>query len=164
MSVWIWSRDLAAVKIANVEAKVWYSEKVKEPLKQTKEIQTGMEESKYSVKINNFEINLSKGVPKFQNYDTIETSKKLKLFSDFYLPIEINTKTYQEYENKEFEYTLEEAKEVAIQKAKQSLENQIKEKKLINQKVNVEQTETDVEVEVIYEVLESIGTKEKIVF
>jgi hypothetical protein len=123
-----------------------------------------MEESKYSVKINNFEINLSKGVPKFQNYDTIETSKKLKLFSDFYLPIEINTKTYQEYENKEFEYTLEEAKEVAIQKAKQSLENQIKEKKLINQKVNVEQTETDVEVEVIYEVLESIGTKEKIVF
>ena len=45
-----------------------------------------------------------------------------------------------------------------------SLENQIKEKKLINQKVNVEQTETDVEVEVIYEVLESIGTKEKIVF
>ena len=147
-----------------VQAKVWYSEKVKEPLKQTKEIQTGMEESKYSVKINNFEINLSKGVPKFQNYDTIETSKKLKLFSDFYLPIEINTKTYQEYENKEFEYTLEEAKEVAIQKAKQSLENQIKEKKLINQKVNVEQTETDVEVEVIYEVLESIGTKEKIVF
>lgn len=80
------------------------------------------------------------------------------------MPIEINTKTYQEYENKEFEYTLEEAKEVAIQKAKQSLENQIKEKKLINQKVNVEQTETDVEVEVIYEVLESIGTKEKIVF
>ena len=80
------------------------------------------------------------------------------------MPIEINTKTYQEYENKEFEYTLEEAKEVAIQKAKQSLENQIKEKKLINQKVNVEQTKTDVEVEVIYEVLESIGTKEKIVF
>ena len=147
-----------------VQAKVWYTKNKKIPYILTQTRETGNQENKYSLKINNFEINLSKGVPKFQNYDTIETSKKLKLFSDFYLPIEINTKTYQEYENKEFEYTLEEAKEVAIQKAKQSLENQIKEKKLINQKVNVEQTETDVEVEVIYEVLESIGTKEKIVF
>ncbi len=147
-----------------VQAKVWYSQKVKVPLKQIKKIQTGKQESKYSVKINNFEINLPKGVPKFQNYDTIDTSKKLKLFSDFYLPVEINTKTYQEYENKEFTYSLEEAKEIAITEAEKNLEEHIKENKLINKQINIEQSENDVEVEVIYEVLESIGTKEKIVF
>ena len=147
-----------------VQAKVWYSQKVKVPLKHIKKIQTGKQESKYSVKINNFEINLPKGVPKFQNYDTIDTSKKLKLFSDFYLPVEINTKTYQEYENKEFTYSLEEAKEIAITEAEKNLEEHIKENKLINKQINIEQSENDVEVEVIYEVLESIGTKEKIVF
>ncbi len=147
-----------------VQAKVWHSQKVKVPLKQTKKVQTGKEENKYSVKINNFEINLLKGVPKFQNYDTIETSKKLKLFSDFYLPIEINKRIYQEYENQEFTYTVEEAKQIAIEQADKNLEEQIKEKQIVNKKINTEQVEANVEVEVIYEVLENIGTKEKIVF
>lgn len=147
-----------------VQAKVWYSQKVSVPLKQTKKIKTGKEENKYSVKINNFEINLPKGVPKFQNYDTIETSKKLKLFSDFYLPIEINQKTYQEYEEQEITYSIEEAKELGITQADESLKEQIEEKQVTNKKINAEQIGANIEVEVIYEVLESIGTKEKIVF
>ena len=120
--------------------------------------------NKYSVKINNFEINLLKGVPKFQNYDTIETSKKLKLFSNFYLPIEINKKTYQEYENQEVQYTFEEAKQLAIEKAEEELKEQIEDKSIIDKKINASQLNDEVEVEVIYEVLENIGTKEKIVF
>lgn len=147
-----------------VQAKVWYSQKVSVPLKQSKKIKTGKEENKYSVKINNFEINLPKGVPKFQNYDTIETSKKLKLFSDFYLPIEINQKTYQEYEEQEITYSIEEAKELGIAQADESLKEQIEGKQVTNKKINTEQTGANIEVEVIYEVLESIGTKEKIVF
>ena len=147
-----------------VQAKVWYSQKVSVPLKQTKKIKTGKEENKYSVKINNFEINLPKGVPKFQNYDTIETSKKLKLFSDFYLPIEINQKTYQEYEEQEITYSIEEAKELGITQADENLKEQIEEKQVTNKKINAEQIGANIEVEVIYEVLESIGTKEKIVF
>lgn len=147
-----------------VQAKVWYSQKISVPLKQTKKIKTGKEENKYSVKINNFEINLPKGVPKFQNYDTIETSKKLKLFSDFYLPIEINQKTYQEYEEQEITYSIEEAKELGITQADESLKEQIEGKQVTNKKINAEQIGANIEVEVIYEVLESIGTKEKIVF
>lgn len=147
-----------------VQAKVWYSQKISVPLKQSKKIKTGKEESKYSVKINNFEINLPKGVPKFQNYDTIDTSKKLKLFSDFYLPIEINKKTYQEYEEQEITYSIEEAKELGITQADESLKEQIDGKQVTNKKINVEQTGNNIEVEVIYEVQESIGTKEKIVF
>ena len=147
-----------------VQAKVWYSQKISVPLKQNKKVKTGKEENKYSVKINNFEINLIKGVPKFQNYDTIETSKKLKLFSDFYLPIEINQKTYQEYEEQEITYSIEEAKEFGITQVDESLKEQIEGKQVTNKKINAEQMEANIEVEVIYEVLESIGTKEKIVF
>ena len=147
-----------------VQAKVWYSQKISVPLKQTKKIKTGKEENKYSVKINNFEINLPKGVPKFQNYDTIETSKKLKLFSDFYLPIEIHQKTYREYEEQEITYSIEEAKELGIAQADESLKEQIEGKQVTNKKINAEQIGANIEVEVIYEVLESIGTKEKIVF
>ena len=147
-----------------VQAKVWYSQKISVPLKQTKKIKTDKEENKYSVKINNFEINLPKGVPKFQNYDTIETSKKLKLFSDFYLPIEIHQKTYQEYEEQEITYSIEEAKELGIAQADESLKEQIEGKQVTNKKINAEQIGANIEVEVIYEVLESIGTKEKIIF
>ena len=147
-----------------VQAKVWYYQKISVPLKQTKKIKTGKEENKYSVKINNFEINLPKGVPKFQNYDTIEKSKKLKLFSDFYLPIEIHQKTYREYEEQEITYSIEEAKELGIAQADESLKEQIEGKQVTNKKINAEQIGANIEVEVIYEVLESIGTKEKIVF
>ena len=104
---------------------------------------------------------MPKGVPKFQNYDTIETSKKLKLFSDFYLPIEIHQKTYQEYEEQEITYSIEEAKELGIAQADESLKEQIEGKQVTNKKINAEQIGANIEVEVIYEVLESIGTKRK---
>ena len=149
----------------DVQAKVWYSQKEKIPLKQVEKVKTGNEENKYSVKINNFKINLTKGVSKFKNYDTIEASKKLKLFSDFYLPIEIYTKTFQEYEEKEIIYTPEEAKTIGENLAMQKLEKTIENKEsIIDKKVYVKNAEKYVEVEVIYEVIESIATKEKIVF
>ncbi len=149
----------------DVQAKVWYSQKEKIPLKQVEKAKTGNEENKYSVKINNFKINLTKGVSKFKKYDTIEASKKLKLFSNFYLPIEICKKTFQEYEERDLIYTPEEAKIIGENLATQKLEKIIENKELIvDKKVYVETTAECVEVEVIYEVTESIATKEKIVF
>lgn len=147
-----------------VQGKVWYSQRVSVPLKQQKKVKTGQKENKYSVNINNFKINLSKGVSKFKNYDTIVASKKIKLFSDFYLPIEIIKTTYSEYEKQDILYDMEEAKNIAIEQAKKSLHVQVKEKEIIDEKINIEQTENNVEVEVIYEIIEDIATKEKIVF
>ena len=148
-----------------VQAKVWYTEKIKVPLKQTKKELTGNEENKYSVKINNFQINLSKRVSKFENYDTIEENKKIRLFSNFYLPIEIQKTTYKEYQNQEVSYTLEEAKQMAVEEAMQKLDEQVKDKdSILDKQVQENKTQEYVEVEVIYEVLENIGTKEKIVF
>ncbi len=148
-----------------VQAKVWYSEKVQIPLKQMKKEKTGNEENKYSVKVNNFEINLAKRVSKFKKYDTIESTKKLKLFSDFYLPIEIHKTNFQEYQEKEIVYTLQEAENIGIQEAKQKLDEKVPNKDMISdEKIYKEQTSEYVEIEVVYEVLENIATKEKIIF
>ena len=122
-------------------------------------------ETKYSVRLNNFTINFYKTLSKFQKYDTIEESKKLKLFSDFYLPIELIKKTNYELVDEEISYEKEEAKQLAVVRAKQILEEQIENKEnILNTYINYQETENYIEAEVIYEVLEEIGTKEKIVF
>ena len=61
--------------------------------------------------------------------------------------------------------TVEEAKKKAVENAKKVLDEQIKDKEnIVNTYINYDQTEEIVEAQVIYEVLEEIGTKEKIVF
>ena len=55
-----------------VQAKVWYTQTEKVYLKEQKKEETGEVENKYSVKINNFQINFNKTLSKFEKYDTIE--------------------------------------------------------------------------------------------
>ena len=93
---------------ANIEAKVWYSKKEKFYLNQEIQVPTGATEQKYTLNINNFKINFYKTLSKFQNYDTINESKKLMLLSNFYLPIEIIKTTNYEYEKQLKTYTEEE--------------------------------------------------------
>ena len=146
-----------------VMAKVWYSEKEKVYYNQHYENQTGNTEKKYSININNFKINLFKTLSKFENYDTISTIKKLKITSNFYLPIEIIVnENYEKHEN-QVTYDKNEAKEIGIKDLKSKLNNTIQNKENVsNIYINTEETDEYIEVEVIYEVLESIGTKEKI--
>lgn len=144
-------------------AKVWYSEKEKVYYKQTYENKTGNKEKKYSLNINNFKINFFKTLSKFENYDTISTIKKLKITSNFYLPIEIVANENFEKQKNEIEYDKNEAKEIGIKNLKNKLEEQIQNKDNIsNIYINTYESEEYIEVEVIYEVLESIGTKEKL--
>ena len=86
---------------ADIEAKIWYSKKEKVFLKQQIQVPTGATEEKYTLNINNFKINFYKTLSKFENYDTINENKKLMIFSNFYLPIEITKKTNYEYVNEE---------------------------------------------------------------
>ena len=149
----------------SVQAKVWYSENVKIPLKQVVSKETGNEETKYSLRINNFTINFYKTLSKFQKYDTIEQNKKLKLFLDFYLPIEIVQKNNKELVEETINYTKEQARNKAVEEAKSKLEQQVEDKQnILNTYINYEEAEEYIEAQVIYEVLEEIGTKEKIVF
>ena len=149
---------------ADIEAKVWYSQKAKVYKKQQENIRTGKEETKYTIKLNNFTINLWKTLSKFQNYDTIIESKKIKLFSNFYLPIEIVKNINYETEQQTITYGSEELKEKTQKQLEEKIESELKEGDIINKQINCEETSEYIEIEVIYEVLQNIGTKEKIVF
>ncbi len=148
-----------------VQAKVWYTNRQKVELSQVLREKTGKEEKKYRIEIQNFKINLYKKLSNFEKYDTIETKKNLKLFSDFYLPVSIVTCHNFEIEEKPIKYTYEQAKQIAIEKAREELTKQIGElNKVQDEIINVKEQDGWIEVEVIYEVLEKIGTKEKIIF
>lgn len=148
-----------------IEAKVWYTKNKKIPYILTQTRETGNQENKYSLKINNFEINFLKKYSKFEIYDTIETDSKFRIFSDFYLPISVVKTTFKEKENYTQKYTLEEAKTLGIEELQEELKKEIKdEKKIVNKNINTYEKEDVVEIYVTYEVLENIGTNEKIVF
>ena len=151
--------------LAEIEAKVWYTESVKIPYNVTETKYTGNEEEKYGIKFNNFQINFTKKYSKFKIYDTIETENKIKLFSDFYLPISIVKTIYKEQEKIEKTYSVEEAKNIGIKQLEEKLDEKIENKNnIVNKNINTYEQADGVLVYVTYEVLENIGTNEKIAF
>ena len=148
-----------------IEAKVWYTKNKKIDYNTTERRETGNSEDKYSIKFNNFKINFSKRLSKFKIYDTIETENKIKLFSDFYLPISVIKTTNKEIEKIQKQYQLEETKNIGVQQLQEELDDEIVDKeKIVNKIINTYEVENGVDVYVTYEVLENIGTNEKIVF
>lgn len=149
----------------DIEAKVWYTKRKKIEYNTTERRETGNVENKYKVKINNFEINLSKRLSKFQIYDTIDSENKFKIFSDFYLPVSLVKTTNKEIQEEQKIYTVEEAKNIGIQELQGKLDKEIDNKeKIVNKIINTYEKEDGIEIYVTYEVLENIGTNEKIVF
>lgn len=148
-----------------IQAKVWHTKSKKIPYNSTERTETGKIENKYKIKINNFEINLSKRLSKFEIYDTIVMENKFKIFSDFYLPIFLIKTTNKEVKEEQKNYEIEEAKNLGIEQLQAELNNEIENKeKIVNKIINTYEKEDGVEVYVTYEVLEDIGTNEKIVF
>ena len=148
-----------------IQAKIWHTKYKNIPYNTTERQETGNKEEKYSIKFNNFKINLHKGVSKFEIYDTIEAENKMKLFSDFYLPISILKTTYKEVQEEQKTYEMEEAKQLGIQQLQEELDNEIENKEtIVGKNINTYEKDGSIEVYVTYEVLENIGTNEKIVF
>lgn len=120
-----------------IEAKVWYTKNKKVLYNTTEKEETGNLENKYEIKFNNFKINLYKKLSKFEIYDTIETEKKIKLFSDFYLPISIIKKINKELKEQQKTYTIEEAKTVGIEELQEELGKEIENKdSIVNKNIN----------------------------
>ena len=89
----------------------------------------------------------------------------MKLFSNFYIPIEINKITNKEYKNIQVVHDVNEAKEIAKNMAMKELDEKIEDKNsILDKQITIHEDSSYVEVEVTYEVQENIGTKEKIVF
>lgn len=148
-----------------IEAKIWYTKSKKILYDTTEKRETGKIENKYAIKINNFVINLSKKLSKFEIYDTINAESKFRIFSDFYLPISIMKTTNKEQGEITKKYNLEEAKSIGIEELQKQLDEEIENKeKIVNKNINTYEKEDGVEIFVTYEVLENIGTNEKIIF
>ena len=149
-----------------VLAKVWYIKEEEQSLKQEYFVTTGEEEKKYQININDFKINFNKTLPKFKNYDTIESVKKVKLFSNYYIPIEIKSITYKEQKKKYKEYTVEELSNELQIKLKQELltENKISEEKVIEYIPSITETENSVKVKLTCVVKENIGVYKQLIY
>ena len=149
--------------IADIEARIWYTKTAKEPLVQEIKFETGNTENKYSIKFEKNQINLFKTLSKFEKYDTINENKKLMLFSNFYLPIELIKSTNKEYVIKQVTYSEEELIKILTKRLENELLQEITDKNsIVNVNVNTNSVNGYIEVEVTYEVLEKIGTKQMI--
>lgn len=120
-----------------IEAKVWHTKNKKVLYNTIEKVETGNTENKYEIKFNNFKINLYKKLSKFEIYDTIETENKIRLFSDFYLPISVLKKINKELKEENKQYTLEEAKNIGIEELQNELDNEIEDKNsIVNKNIN----------------------------
>ncbi len=150
--------------LGEVEAIVKYSKTKRIYLKTVEKVTTGEKETKYRIKINNFQINFYKTISKFKIYDTIEEEKKFKIFSNLYLPISVIKITNEELEKNSKQYTVEEATEKLTKQLEEQIEAEIENKEnILDKKANIiESNEQYVEISVTYEVIENIGMQEKI--
>ena len=117
--------------MGEVKAVVQYAKTEQFTLKEEQNVKTGNKEEKYGIKINNFQINFYKTLSKFKIYDTIEENKKVRIFSNLYLPISVVKITNEELDKFSKEYTIEEATEIGTKKIEEQIEQEIEEKQNI---------------------------------
>lgn len=136
----------------------------KEEFMQTKKVETGNMEIKREICINNFKINLNKKLSNFENYDTIYSSNRIRLFSNFYLPIEIKKTEYKEIKSELVEYSESDLKDKLEKELEEEMQNEYNISNYENKTKDVEvNKEPDgMRVKLIYEIKEDIGTKVKI--
>ena len=149
---------------AEIYAKIIREKEEVASLLQENKIKTGKKEEKIEIKLNNFKINFNKRLSKFEKYDTIVKKKKVRLFSEYYLPLEIIEITNYETCIKPKKHNVEEL--VCI--IKEKLENELNEELNIenmdnvSEELEVENNNNNVTVKLKYIILEKIGTKENI--
>lgn len=149
---------------ANVTGVIYFQKEKKEAFLQNQKIETGNMEIKREICINNFKINLNKRLSNFENYDTIYSNHRIKLFSNFYLPIEIKKIKNTEIKNELVEYNENELKDKIEKELEEELEKEYNISNYENKTKDVEvNLEPDgIRLKVIYEIKEEIGTKVKL--
>lgn len=117
--------------LGEVEAIVKYTKSEKIYYKKEENVRTGNKEEKYKIKINKIQINFYKTISNFKIYDTIEENKKLRLLSNYYLPISITKITNYETEKKLKQYNISEITEIGTKKLEEEIEKEIENKQNI---------------------------------
>lgn len=149
---------------ADIYALSTYEKERKEAFIQQEEVRTGEFKKNVEIYLHNFKINFKKGVPKFENCDTIKAYKKLKLFSNYYIPIEIVNVTHYELEKNFKTYTEEELTAKITNLLQKEFEEEVElsqEESKVETKVDSVADEEGVTVKIVYSVEEKIGTKDR---
>ena len=154
------NREVAAM--ADIEVKKRAEKEEKQKLVQDIEVKTGNEEKKIEIKFHKFKINFNKRVSNFEKYDKIITTKKLKFFSNYYLPIEVSKITNLETKQEHKKYTVSELTDKIKLELEQKLCEELGLENLDEKHENfeVEVQGEEVYVKLIYDMCEKIGTKE----
>ena len=153
--------------IRNVEAKaeIFIENVIKYEIERDLKIEekekTGNIENKVEIYINNFKINFHKRLLNFENYDTIRENRIVKLFSNYYLPIEIVLLKNEEWKLVERTYKPEELTEILFSEINERFN---KEYDVANfEKIDIEKQTNEengkLKLTVNYKVQEKIGTK-----
>lgn len=144
--------------------KTWYTNKVTVPFEKDLVNKTGIKEKKYNLEIGNYKINLINSGTKFEKYDTITVSNKLKVFNKFELPIKLTELTYEEVEIDTVKYTKAQAENIAKNEVISGLKKYIKniEKMEFENDFIIKENEDGISVEITVECLEKVGVKEVI--
>lgn len=153
--------------IRNVEAKaeIFIENVIKYEIERELKIEekekTGNIENKVEIYINNFKINFHKRLLNFENYDTIRENRIVKLFSNYYLPIEIVLLKNEEWKLVERTYKPEELTEILFSEINERFNEEYDvanfEKIDIEKQTNEENGKLKLTVN--YKVQEKIGTK-----
>lgn len=93
----------------------------------------------------------------------METKSKIKILNNFYLPVEIKKVTNNEYKLVKREYSKEELEEKILNELKEQMKSEIENKEIVNEHFTTEQEGEKIKVKLLYEVIEKIGTEEKLV-
>lgn len=149
---------------AEIYIKNYYEKEKSEPLFQEIWEKTGTKENYVEIYINNFKIIFNKILPNFEKCDTIKTYKKIKVFSNYYFPIEFAKITYFELKKVQKEFTESELTDKIINELQNELDTElsINDEKTIEKQYEKTFNDGIVNVKVIYLIEENIGTKELI--
>ena len=139
-----------------------YSKEKKEKFLQENTVKTGVSNKSTEIYIRKLKIFFNKGVTKFKNYDTIKTYKKVKLFSNYYMPFEMIEITNFETIKKEEKYTEQQLTEKITKELQEELNQElgIQDSSQVKSEITSQVEEDGVMVKLVYSVEEKIGTKE----
>ena len=99
---------------ADIVCKTYYTYEDELPLNYIKKVYTGNTKKGYELFFLGKKINLYNPRISYDKYDIMTDEWNLKLSWNFYLPFQVKTKTYQEYNSYEQVYTKEEATNIEI--------------------------------------------------
>ena len=146
-----------------VTLKTWYTEKYKVPYEKEIISKTGNVDRDIILNIFNCKINLLNNGKNFEKYYTIISCNKFSIFGKIDFPIEVITRQYDEISIEKLTYTKVQAKQMAIELAKESAMKKIpKDAKIVDEKVNLIENKDGIEAEILIQCEEKTGIYKRI--